>query len=65
MKSSASLPSLCPSLALHCNSSYFKKGEPEALIRYCPHGHVIVKPNLLIFKLIAGYGYLFFGLCPT
>jgi hypothetical protein len=29
------------------------------------HGHVIVKPNLLILKLIAGYGYLFFGLCPT
>jgi len=23
-------------------------------------GHVIVKPNLLIFKLLAGYGYLFF-----
>jgi len=29
------------------------------------HGHVIVKPNLLIFKVLAGYGYLFFGLCPT
>jgi len=27
-------------------------------------GHVIVKPNLLIFKVLAGYGYLFFGLCP-
>jgi hypothetical protein len=27
-------------------------------------GHVIVKPNLLIFELLAGYGYLFFGLCP-
>jgi len=24
-------------------------------------GHVIVKPNLLSFKLLAGYGYLFFG----
>jgi len=24
-----------------------------------PQGHVIVKPNLLIFKLIGGYGYLF------
>jgi len=24
-------------------------------------GHVIVKPNLLIFKLLPGYGYLFFG----
>jgi hypothetical protein len=22
---------------------------------------VIVKPNLFIFKLLAGYGYLFFG----
>jgi len=29
------------------------------------HGHVIVKRNLFIFKLLAGYGYLFFGLCPT
>jgi len=28
-------------------------------------GHVIVKPNLLILKPIVGYGYLFFGLCPT
>jgi hypothetical protein len=28
------------------------------------HGHVIVKPNLLIFKLLAGYGYLFFGYAP-
>ena len=27
-------------------------------------GHVIVKPNLLIFKLLAGYGYLFFGYAP-
>jgi hypothetical protein len=24
-------------------------------------GHVIVKPKLLILKLVAGYGYLFFG----
>jgi len=29
------------------------------------HGHVIVKHNVLIFKLLAGYGCLFFGLCPT
>jgi hypothetical protein len=28
-------------------------------------GHVIAKPNLLILRLLAGYGYLFFGLCPT
>jgi hypothetical protein len=28
-------------------------------------GHFIVKRNLLISKLLAGYGYLFFGLCPT
>ena len=27
-------------------------------------GHVIVKPNLFIFELIAGYGYLCFWLCP-
>jgi hypothetical protein len=27
-------------------------------------GHVIVKPRLLIFKLIAGYGCLFFGYAP-
>ena len=27
---------------------------------YAIQGNVIVKPNLLIFKLIAGYGYLFF-----
>ena len=26
--------------------------------------HVIVKPNLLIFKLLAGYGYLLFGYDP-
>ena len=28
-------------------------------------GHVIVEPNLLIFKLLAGYGYLFFGYALT
>jgi hypothetical protein len=28
-------------------------------------GYVIIEPNLWIFRLIAGYGYLFFGLCPT
>jgi hypothetical protein len=27
-------------------------------------GHVIVKLNLSIFRLIAGHGYLFFWLCP-
>jgi len=36
---------------------------------YLTRGHVIVKYNLLIFKLIGGYGYLFLimpfdmGLC--
>jgi len=43
---------------------------PDALTLEIPvakdgHGHVIVKHNVLIFKLIGGYGCLFFGLCPT
>jgi hypothetical protein len=27
-------------------------------------GHLILKPNLLILKLLAGYGCLFFGYAP-
>ena len=33
-------------------------------LRLTDQGHVIVKPNLLTFKLIVGYGCLFFDYAP-
>jgi len=53
---------------LTLSKTFFDK--PKTPSRRCQnsplgHAHIIVKPNLLILKLLAGYGYLFFGLCPT
>jgi len=62
------LDRLLPKSLFTGSKTFFDKS--KACSRRCQNsplgqGHVIVKPNLFIFKLLAGYGYLFFGLCPT
>jgi len=58
---------LLPKSLFAWSKTFFDKSKARS--RRCQnspsgHGNVIVKPNLLIFQLLAGYRYLFFWIMP-